>query len=74
MDCVSNRSLGSGYAYQRVPKQILDPHSFSKRKRSDHLLDVVVKPNETLLDYYGGLTNTEIVYLRAKGCNITVSY
>lgn len=60
MDCVSNRSLGSGYAYQYVPKQILDPHSFSKRKRSNHLLDVVIKPNETLLDYYGSLTSAKI--------------
>ena len=61
MDCVSNRSLGSGYAYQRVPKQILDPHSFSSRKRSNHLLDTIVKPNETLIDYYGSLVSSKIV-------------
>jgi len=61
MDVVSNRSLGSGYAYQRVPKQIADPRSFSDQKRSDHLLDTLVKPNETILDYYGSLTSTEII-------------
>jgi len=46
-----NRSLGGFYAWEYVAKGIASPLTFSKRKRTNHPLDVMMCPNETVAEY-----------------------
>ena len=52
---IVNRSMGPTYAYQTVTKQIVSPKSFKATHKTDHLLDIMIKPNEVLLAHYGKL-------------------
>lgn len=54
---IGNRSLGSGYGWEEVISTILSPRSFNGVNAINHPLDVMVKPNETILDYYGTVVN-----------------
>jgi hypothetical protein len=54
---LSNRSLGGSYGWERVIYTILSPGSFCGRNAVDHPLDVLICPNETILDYYGTIVN-----------------
>ncbi len=50
-DILANRSLGAVYGWERVLEIMLDPKSFDGKNNTNHLLDVLIKPTETLLDY-----------------------
>ena len=52
-DIITNRSLGAGYAWERVVNNILSPKSFYGKNGISHPLDVLVTPNEVIRDYYG---------------------
>lgn len=47
-----NRSLGGGYAHEYVTQMIMSPLSYSNKNRTNHILDVMVRPAEVLADYY----------------------
>jgi len=52
---IVNRSMGPTYAYQTVTKQIVSPKSFKATHKTDHLLDIMIKPNDVLMAHYGKL-------------------
>ena len=52
-DIITNRSLGAGYAWERVVNNILSPKSFYGKNSVSHPLDVLVKPNEVMKEFYG---------------------
>lgn len=54
---IGNRSLGAAYGWEEVISTILSPRSFNGVNAIGHPLDVMIKPNETILDYYGTLVN-----------------
>lgn len=49
-DIMRNRSLGGGYAWERLLSIIYNPKSFTKNNNINHPLDVMIKPNEVLLE------------------------
>ena len=46
-----NRSLGGAFAWEYVANTIMDPHSFINKNRTDHPLDVLLKPQEVMKKY-----------------------
>ena len=50
---VTNRSLGAGYAWEKVVKTIISPRSFAGFNNISHPLDVLIRPAEVIRDYYG---------------------
>ena len=52
-----NRSMGGVYAWEFVVQSITNPMSFDKKHRMNHPLDVMIKPNETIIDHYGTIVN-----------------
>lgn len=54
---IGNRSLGAAYGWEEVVYTILSPRSFNGVNAVGHILDVMIKPNETILDYYGTVSN-----------------
>jgi len=52
---VFNRSVGGAYAWELVLKTLLSPKSYYAANAINHPLDIMVKPNECLEDYYGKL-------------------
>lgn len=57
---IGNRSLGGAYAWEKVLNWMLNPKSFYGNNAIDHPLDVLIKPNETIIDYYGGLPSVSL--------------
>jgi len=55
INIMTNRSLGGAFAWEHVRESILSPKSLYGRNNIDHPLDVMLKPNEALLDYYNKL-------------------
>lgn len=54
-DIITNRSLGSAYAWEQETKWMFSPTVFNGRNSINHLLDVLYKPEQTLLDLNGSL-------------------
>ncbi|MGE3592891.1 MAG: hypothetical protein AB7G52_10425 [Arcobacter sp.] len=52
---ITNRSLGAGYAWEEVVSTILSPRSFDGKNAVSHPLDVLLKPNEVIKEFYGTL-------------------
>lgn len=52
-DIITNRSLGAGYAWEKVVNNILSPKSFYGKNAVSHPLDVVITPNEVIKEFYG---------------------
>ena len=52
---MTNRSLGGAYAWESGMYTIHSPISFNGNNAVDHPLDVMLMPNEVLLDYNGSL-------------------
>lgn len=52
---MSYRSLGAGYGWEHVINKILSPKSFNGFNGISHPMDVIIKPNEAIKDYYGDL-------------------
>jgi len=52
-DIIANRSLGGGYAWETVNSILLSPKSYDGNNNIDHLLDVMIRPEQTMHDYYG---------------------
>lgn len=54
---VRRRSLGGGYAHEKVVNYILSPASFYGLNAISHPLDVMIAPNEVIKAKYGTLLN-----------------
>lgn len=52
LELITNRSLGAGYAWQDVVNNILSPKSYYGQNGIDHPLDVMIKPNEVISNFY----------------------
>lgn len=52
---MSYRSLGAGYGWEQIVTKILSPKSFNGFNGISHPMDVIIKPNEAIKDYYGSL-------------------
>lgn len=52
---ISNRSVGGSYAWENVRKTMLTPTNYYGMNNINHPLDIMLKPNETLLEHYGML-------------------
>ena len=55
MNIMTRRSVGGAYAWEHVNATLLSPNSYYGRNAVNHILDVALKPNETLLEHYGKL-------------------
>lgn len=49
-DIIVHRSVGGLYAWQSVMKYILNPTSFNGENNIDHIMDIMLRPKETLID------------------------
>lgn len=49
---LANRSLGAGYGWEFVTDLILSPRSFDGKNKVSHPMDIMIKPNEVILDKY----------------------
>lgn len=54
---ITNRSLGAGYAWEEVIRNILSPRSFDGHNAIGHPLDVMIAPNEVIKHHYGSIVN-----------------
>ena len=63
---ITNRSLGSSLAWEEQVNTILAPKSYYGRNAVDTPLDVLLKPNETIKDYYGSVVNPSIEYRKQR--------
>jgi hypothetical protein len=52
---IFHNSMSAVYAWEKVMDQIFSPLSFDGRNGIDHPMDVMIRPEETILDYYGKL-------------------
>ncbi len=55
MNIMTNRSVGGSYAWEYVMSTLLSPRSYYGNNNVNHILDVMLKPNEALLERYGKL-------------------
>jgi hypothetical protein len=51
-DVIANRSLGAGYGHEKVIDLILNPRSFFGKNKVSHPMDIMVKPQEVVLNKY----------------------
>lgn len=54
-DILTSRSLGGAYAWERGINTLLSPVGYYGNNAIDHPLDVLVRPNETLMKEFGRL-------------------
>ena len=63
---MTNRSLGSSLAWEKQVDTLLSPKSYYGRNAIDTPLDVLLKPNECIKDYYGSVDNPSMEYRKQR--------
>lgn len=61
---LENGSLGGSLAWEKVLRTIFNGITYDGRNAVDHPLDVLLKPNETIKDKYGGFVTENDIHIK----------